>query len=276
MKKPEQADDGKRLFRGRRGEGSERLSFAVDVNLEGRAALVTGGGRGIGRAISLALGGAGANVAVNYRSRKGPADLVVREIRACGGNAVVIRADVSTPDGAARAVEAAVRKFGRLDMLINNVGDFLYKPVLEVTPEEWTETLRSNLDSAFYCSLRAVPHMKKRGWGRIVNVGVAGCDSVRAFPNTTAYNVAKTGVLILTKSLANEVAPFGITANLVAPGLIDTGTRSGRMMKKFQARVPAGRAGTPDEVAAAVLFLVSEAASYVTGACVPVSGGWLV
>jgi len=239
-------------------------------------ALVTGGGRGIGRAISLALGRAGASVAINYLSRRGPAETVAGEIRAGGGNAVVVRGDVSSPDGAAKAVEATVSKFGRLDILVNNVGDFLHKPLLEVTPEEWRATIQNNLDSAFYCSLRAIPHMEKRGWGRIVNLGVAGCDSVRAFPNTTAYNVAKTGVLILTKSLAKEVAPFGITVNLVAPGLIDTGALAKRTRMKFELSLPMRRAGTPDEVAGAVLFLVSEAASYITGACVPVSGGWLL
>jgi NAD(P)-dependent dehydrogenase (short-subunit alcohol dehydrogenase family) len=239
-------------------------------------ALVTGGGAGIGKAIALALGRAGASVVVNYRSRREPADAVVRAIRAAGGRAVVVHADVSSPRGASRAVDAAVSEYGRLDVLVNNVGDFLYKPLLEVTPEEWRATIQNNLDSAFYCSLRALPHMKKRGWGRIVNLGVAGCDGTRAFPNTTAYNVAKTGVLILARSLAREVAPFGITVNVVAPGLIDTGALARRMMKKFEASLPMRRAGTPEEVADVVLFLVSENASYITGACVPVSGGWLV
>ena len=249
---------------------------ARPADLEGRVALVTGGGAGIGKAISLALGRAGASVVVNYRSRRAPAEAVVREIRTAGGRATVARADVSTPGGATSAVRAAVSEFGRLDILINNVGDFLHKPLLGVTPDEWQMIIRNNLDSAFYCSLRAIPHMKKRGWGRIVNLGVAGCDSVRAFPNTTAYNVAKTGVLLLAKSLAKEVAPFGITVNVVAPGLIDTGAMARRTMKKFESSVPMGRAGTPGEVAEVVLFLVGERTSYITGACVSVSGGWLV
>jgi 3-oxoacyl-[acyl-carrier protein] reductase len=213
---------------------------------------------------------------VNYRSSRAPAESVAREILALGSKAAIIRADVSSESGAAGAVAATVAEFGRLDILVNNVGDFLYKPLLNVTPHEWKDTIQNNLDSAFHCSTHAVPHMKKHKWGRIVNLGVAGCDNARAFPNTTAYNIAKTGVLILAKSLAREVASVGITVNVVAPGLIDTGAMTRRMIKKFEAALPMRRAGTPDEVAGVVLFLASEAASYITGACITVSGGWLV
>jgi len=248
----------------------------VSAGLDGRVVLVTGGGAGIGRAISLALGRAGASVTVNYLSRRGPAEAVAREIRACGSRAAIVRADVSSPKGAARAVETAVREFGRLDILVNNVGDFLHKPLLDMAPEEWREIIQNNLDSAFYCSIQAVPYMKKQNWGRIVNLGVAGCDNMRAFPNTAAYNVAKTGVLILAKSLAREVASFGITVNVVAPGLIDTGALARRTMKRFEASLPMKRAGTPDEVAGVVLFLIGDLASYITGSCITVSGGWLL
>lgn len=251
-------------------------ALSKDVNLAGRVALVTGGGAGIGRAISLALGKAGAAVMVNYLSRKELAENVKAEIRACGAKASIVRADVSLPRGAGTAVEAAVRSFGGLDILVNNVGSFLHKPVLNVTPEEWCGVLQNNLNSAFYCSDRAIPYMRKRRWGRIVNIGVAGCDEVRAFPNTTAYNISKTGVLILSKSLAREIASFGITVNVVAPGMVDTGVLARSAIKEIEKRIPMKRAATPEEIARIVLFLVSENASYITGSCITISGGWLL
>jgi 3-oxoacyl-[acyl-carrier protein] reductase len=244
--------------------------------LQGKVALVTGGGTGIGRAISLALAEAGAHVMVNYRSKKASARKVAEEIRSAGSEAAVVGADVSTIRGAKKAVEITVRSLGRIDILVNNVGEFLHRPLLKVRREEWSGIIESNLNSVFYCSSYAIPQMRRRRWGRVVNIGVAGCDSVRAFPNTTVYNIAKTGVLILTKSLAKELAAFGVTVNVVAPGLADTGALSKRTMKKVEKGLPMRRAATPDEIADAVLFLVSDAASYVTGSCIPVSGGWLL
>ena len=247
-----------------------------DVNLSGKVALVTGGGAGVGRAVSLALGGAGAAVMVDYLSRKELAESVAKEIRTLGGKSRVVRADVSLPRGAKVAVEKTVESFGRLDILVNNVGSFLHKPILNVESDEWCSVIQSNLNSVFYCSSQAIPQMKKREWGRVVNIGVAGCDDIRAFPNTTAYNIAKTGVLILSKSLAREVASFGVTVNVVAPGMVDTGVLSPSAMKEVEKRIPMKRAATCEEIARAVMFLVSDDASYITGACVTISGGWLL
>jgi 3-oxoacyl-[acyl-carrier protein] reductase len=250
--------------------------FSKRGTLSGKVALVTGGGAGIGKAISLALGKAGAAVMIDYLARKELADSVAKEIHSLGGKSRTVRADVSLPRGARTAVEAAIRSFGRLDVLVNNVGSFLHKPILAVRPEEWCGIIQNNLNSVFYCSSQAIPHMRKQGWGRIVNIGVAGCDDIRAFPNTTAYNIAKTGILILSKSLAREVAPFGITVNVVAPGMVDTGVLSKPAMKKLAERIPMKRAASPQEVARAVAFLISDDASYITGSCITISGGWLL
>ena len=244
--------------------------------LSGKVALVTGGGAGIGKAVSLALGKAGAAVMIDYLSRKELADSVAKEIHAIGGKSRTVRADVSLPRGARTVVEATIRSFGRLDILVNNVGSFLHKPILAVKPEEWCGVIQNNLNSVFYCSSQAIPHMRKQGWGRIVSIGVAGCDDIRAFPNTTAYNIAKTGILILSKSLAREVAPFGITVNVVAPGMVDTGILSKPAMKKLAERIPMKRVASPEEVARTVVFLISDVASYITGSCITISGGWLL
>jgi len=246
------------------------------AGLRSRVALVTGGNGGIGRAISLALGRVGAAVMVNYFSRKELAEDVADEIKACGGRARIVRADVSIPRGARTAVEATVRAFGRLDVLVNNVGSFLHKPILEVRPEEWCGVIQNNLNSVFYCSGQAIPHMKKLRRGRIINIGVAGCDDLRAFPNTTAYNISKTGVLILSKTLARELAPFNITVNVIAPGMVDTGILSRSAIKEVEKRIPMKRAATTEEIARVALFLVSDNSSYITGTCVTISGGWLL
>jgi len=256
--------------------GSPGARHSEHVSLSGKVALVTGGGAGIGKAISLALGEAGASVMINYLSRKELAESAAKEIRALGAKSRTVRADVSLPRGARKAVEAAVRSFGRLDVLVNNVGSFLHKPILEVTPEEWCGIVQNNLNSVFYCSSQAIPHMKRLGWGRIVNIGVAGCDDIRAFPNTTAYNISKTGVLILSKSLARQVASSGITVNVVAPGMVDTGLLSRSGLREIEKRIPVKRAASPEEIARTVIFLVSDAGSYITGSCITISGGWLL
>lgn len=246
------------------------------MSLDSRVALVTGGGAGIGKAISLELGRAGAAVVVNYLSRRELAESVSGEIRAAGGKSRTVRADVSLPRGAETAVEATVRAFGRLDILVNNVGSFLHKPILDVKPEEWCGVIQNNLNSVFYCSKHAIPYMKKLGWGRIVNIGVAGCDDLRAFPNTTSYNISKTGVLILSKTLARELARFNITVNVIAPGMVDTGILSRSAVRQIEKRIPIKRAATPEEIARLAIFLTSDSASYITGSCITISGGWLL
>jgi 3-oxoacyl-[acyl-carrier protein] reductase len=159
-------------------------------------------------------------------------------------------------------------------VLVNNVGEFGLSPIAAMSYVEWRKILGSNLDSAFLMSSLALPGMRQRGYGRIINIGLGPVHLVRAAPNIAAYAVAKTGVVVLTLSLAAEEAPYGITVNCVSPGLIDNGHLPPEQAQWMHKRVPMGRLGRAEEVARAVAFLVSDEASYVSGANLTVSGGW--
>ena len=238
------------------------------------AALVTGAARGIGSAIAEAIGGAGWDVAVNYRSSDEAAAAVVERIRAEGRRAVAVAADVTAPDAAARAVAEAEERLGPLDLLVNNVGDFFFKPLGATTDEEWRHVVDSNLSSAFFTSRAVLPGMRERRRGCIVNIGLGPAQLVRGAPNIAAYAVAKTGIVVLSMSMAAEEAPYRIRVNCVSPGLIDTGYLPPEQADWMLKRVPMGRMGRPEEVAEAVVFLASERASYISGANLAVSGGW--
>jgi 3-oxoacyl-[acyl-carrier protein] reductase len=238
------------------------------------AALVTGASRGIGSAIAEAIGGAGWDVAVNYRSSEEAAEEVSGRIRAGGRRAVAVAADVAAPDEAARAVAEAEERLGPLDLLVNNVGDFFFKPLGAMSDDEWRYVVDSNLSSAFFTSRAVLPGMRERGRGCIVNIGLGPAQLVRGAPNIAAYAVAKTGIVVLSQSMAAEEAPYGIRVNCVSPGLIDTGYLPPEQAKWMLKRVPMGRMGRPEEVAEAVVFLASERASYISGANLTVAGGW--
>lgn len=244
------------------------------MNLQGAVALVTGGSRGIGKAIAKRLAEESAAVAVNYRSDERAATETVDSIRAAGGRASTFQADVADPAEAERLVESVSAALGPIDVLVNNVGEFFLKPVAEMDPAEWRRVMESNLSSAFYVSRCALPAMRARGEGRIVNVGLSPVHLVRGAPNLAAYSVAKTGVVILSRTLAAEEARGGITVNCVSPGLIDNGYLPPEQEEWMRKRVPAGRLGRPEEVAEAVAFLASARASYVSGANLAVSGAW--
>lgn len=233
-----------------------------------RAALVTGSARGIGRRIALDLAAAGCDVALHYRSSREEAEAVRAEAEALGVRAVALGADLADRAAARGLVAEAHAALGRLDVLVNNVGNYLFAPWDTVSDEQWDDILDSNLTATLATCQAAVPLMRAQGYGRIVNLGYAGAGSLAARPNLLAYAVAKAGVLLLTRSLARAEAANGITVNVVSPGVIETS------LTQPLREIPAGRLGLVQEVSKSVLFLSSEAAAYVTGQEIAVAGGW--
>ncbi len=237
--------------------------------LHGRVALVTGGAIRLGRAISLALAREGCHVAVNYFRSRAAALATAREIHALGVDATPIRADVAKPSDARRLVAETARRFGRLDLLVNNAAIFFRTPFAETTATQWDRVLGVNLRGAFLVSQAAARVMGRTG-GRIVNIGDVG--GVRAWPSYIPYCVSKAGLLMLTKALALALAPR-IQVNCVAPGavLLPEGSPL-RLRRRLRRDVPMGREGDPADVAAAVLFFAT-APSYITGQVLFVDGG---
>jgi 3-oxoacyl-[acyl-carrier protein] reductase len=244
------------------------------IDLTGRTALVTGGSRGIGRACCEMLARVGARVAVNYRLERPSADELVGLIRGFGGEAFAMAADVARSAEAEMMVEEAVSRFGRLDILVNNAGIWKGGPVEEISDDEWSETIGVNLTGTFNVIRAAVPHMKRAG-GRIVNI--SSTAGQRGESLHSHYAATKGAIISLTKSLAVELAASGITTNCVAPGWVDTDmTREalgGARGDEILDAIPLGRPGLPEEVAAAVVFLASDLASYINGEVLNVNGG---
>jgi NAD(P)-dependent dehydrogenase (short-subunit alcohol dehydrogenase family) len=245
------------------------------TGVAGRVALVTGGSSGIGAALCRRLADDGALVTVNYRSNAAHAQSLVRQLRSAGGQAVDIQADVCDPEQAASLVRRAGEHFGSpVTIVVNNVGDFTLSPVAATSAQRWKSVIDSNLNSAFYVTLAALPGMRRERFGRVVMLGLSPALEVRGAPNIAAYAVAKTGITVLTRSLAAEEAAYGITVNCVAPGLIDNGHLPPEQASWMARRVPAGRLGTGDDISEAMAFLVSDRAAYVSGATLAVAGGW--
>ena len=238
-----------------------------------RVALVTGGSRGIGRAITLALARSGHPVAINYLSRDDEAKETVSLVEEIGGEALAVKADVGDPQDVTRLFAEAEEAFGRVHVLVNNAGVRGDGLTLSMSDAMWDDVLRINLSGTFFCCRRALRSMLRGRWGRIVNVSsVAG---LRASPGQTNYSAAKAGVIALTKSLAKEVATKGITVNAVAPGLIATEltTNLGPRFEEMVGEIPVGKPGTPEDVAGMVEYLCSEGAGYVTGGVFVTDGG---
>jgi len=247
------------------------------MSLDGRAALVTGGSRRIGKVLALALAREGADVAITYRSREREARSVAATIEGLGRRSLAVRADVTRPADCRRAVAAAARRFGRLDILVNNVGAWIVKPVESTTLAEWREVLDSNLTATYLCSQAVLPHMRKGGWGRIINLGAAGAYRAHGSAKMASFYAAKAGIVAFSKALAREVGRDGITVNVVSPGVLkDPELSLAAARRRRDPDTATGRPGTGADLAAAVLFLASDEAGFVTGDVLGVTGGWLL
>jgi 3-oxoacyl-[acyl-carrier protein] reductase len=237
-------------------------------DLEDRCALVTGGGRGIGKAIALSLAEAGANVAVNYRDHAQSAEAVVDAIKRLGRTATAVRADVSDAAAVAAMIAAIDRRLGGVDVLINNAGIALHRGLDELTEADFDRTIAVNLKSAFLCTQAALTRMRANRWGRIVNISSGAARGAGVVG--VHYNASKAGMEGLTRGYAARLVKEGITVNAVAPSLIQTEMLASRIDAAARS-VPLGRLGLPDEVAKAVLMVIGN--PYMTGQTIQVNGG---
>jgi NAD(P)-dependent dehydrogenase (short-subunit alcohol dehydrogenase family) len=242
--------------------------------LDGKRALVTGGSKGIGAGIALALAGEGADVVVSYRGDAAGGAAVAGQIEALGRRAASIKADVRRVADCRRLVTEAAAALGGLDILVNNAGITLWQDFFDTDEAHWDATLDTNLKGVFFCTQAAARLMRAGRWGRVVNIS-SGASRV-AFPRATPYNASKGGLNLLTMGMAAELGPHGITVNAVAPGAIlieRTRQELPDYAGAFAAATPLGRVGYPADIAGAVLYFCSEAASYVTGQVFWVDGG---
>ena len=256
---------------------SDSLTFSTTRPLFGQVALVTGASRGIGAAIAVALAKAGASVAINYLHNHDRAQAVVESCRTYGSRAVAIQADVTDFQAVERLMEATVKELGEPDILVNNAGRARSALLVDTTEALWDELMNANLKAPFFCVKSVLPGMIRKRYGRIVNIssiwGIAGGSY------EVAYSASKGGLIALTKALAKELGPSGITVNAVAPGAIETdmlGGLSAEDLRQISAETPVGRIGTPDDVASVALFLVSPGASFITGQIISPNGGLVI
>src|SRR6202790_5576703 len=245
--------------------------------LRDRVALVTGGSRGIGRGIALRLAQNGARIAIAYRSNKAAAQESLRQMQRVGADCVAVETDISEPARAEQLIKTVGDRFGRLDILVNNVGHFGWGTLSESTVEDWQGIFDSNVRTVFYMCRAALPLMRKGRWGRIINLGAVGAERAFGQAKISAYAAAKAAVVAMSRSLALEEAKNAITGNVATPSNIDEKALSLEEARKLRdARYPIGRPPTVEDVSAAVAFFASAEAEYVTGQVVNVSGGWML
>jgi len=236
-------------------------------SLNGHTALVTGASRGIGAAIAIALAQAGAAVAVNFRERADQANKIVADIKASGGRAIAVAADVSDATDVARMVDHAASALGPIDILVNNAGIAIVRGIDDLTESDFDRTIAINLKSAFLCTQAVLPAMRAKQWGRIVNISSGAARGAGAIG--VHYNASKAGMEGLTRGYAARLVKEGITVNAVAPSLIETDMMKGR--PELAARIPLGRMGQASEVAQAVLMVLGN--DYMTGQTIMLNGG---
>jgi len=254
------------------------------VKLAGRTAFVTGASRNIGRAIALAFAAEGADLVLNTRANRDELDAVADECRKAGVRVTPVLGDIADAAAADRMVGEGLAAFGAIDVLVCNAAIRPHKAITETSVEEWHHVMGVNLHSAFYLTRAVVPGMKERRRGSIIALG--GQSSITGRPDTAAVTAAKTGLLGLIRALAAELGPFGVRANMVIPGFIDTERRYAQWYPEFQKappgspeqleQIPLGRLGRPEEIADACLFLASDSSAYVTGDTIRVMGGRII
>jgi 3-oxoacyl-[acyl-carrier protein] reductase len=239
-----------------------------------RVALITGGVRGIGRAVALTLARQGWTIAACYRKSEAEALALQTELQDCHAQAFIIRIDVSDPAAAQNLVRQVEEKYGRIDALINCAGSYHRIHLMEESVEGWHDMFDNNLHPVFYLSQAVAPGMIHRSWGRIINFGMVNADQCVGQPFVTAHYIAKIGVIVLTRSLAKILAPHGITVNSISPGFIETGSVPQEEASRSVHSIPAGYVGSPQDAAGAVCYLLSEEARYVNGTNIHLSGAW--
>ncbi len=250
------------------------------MDLKDKVAIITGARRGMGKSHALTFAGAGAKVVVSDISQE-DCEKVVKEIEEKKGEAIAVKCDVSKKEEVDKMVQAAIEKWGRVDILVNNAGICQFKPFLDLTEEEWDKTININLKGYFLCAQAAAKEMVKQKSGVIINIASVACGQVGVgFSALAHYSASKGGIIAFTETLAQELAPYNIRVNAVAPGMIETPmidpvTSDPQKKEAVLGRVPLKRPGKPQEVSNLVLFLASDASSYMTGSTVVIDGGWL-
>jgi 3-oxoacyl-[acyl-carrier protein] reductase len=242
--------------------------------IDQRVALITGGARGIARAVALDLASSGWSVAICYRTSAKEADDVIAAVKRAGRNGLAFQADVSQAATAVHLVRQVHQQWGRIDALINGAGPYHRISLLQETTEGWHSMFDNNLHPVFYLTQAVLPIMKEQKWGRIVSFSMANAEQLIAQPQLTAHYLSKVALLALSRSFAKLIAQDGITMNCVSPGFIDSGSAPEGELERMVKYIPAGYVGSVDDAVSAVRFLLSDDARYVNGASIQVSGAW--